>query len=222
MRMKERTKELIANFFASKNIFVFRYGIGHRHNWVRSVRRVKSERRLLLKYHEACQLISNVEATKRVPGALAEVGVAYGGSAKLISEYADGRILHLFDTFEGLPQPGRDDSPRFSLGDFRCSLEGVRAYVSGSSVVFHQGVFPETGAVVSDECFAFVHLDVDLYESTLECLRFFYPRMSRGGIIMSHDYLISNGVNKAFREFFVDKPEPVIELTGHQCMLVKL
>jgi hypothetical protein len=29
-------------------------------------------------------------------------------------------------------------------------------------------------------------------------------------------------VNRAFEEFFADKPEPVIELTGYQCMIVKL
>jgi hypothetical protein len=63
---------------------------------------------------------------------------------------------------------------------------------------------------------------VDLYESTLSCLRFFYPRLSPGGILISHDYLTAEGVNAAFREFFAGKPEPVIELTGYQCMIVKL
>jgi hypothetical protein len=29
-------------------------------------------------------------------------------------------------------------------------------------------------------------------------------------------------VNQAFLEFFADKQEPVIELTGYQCMVVKI
>ena len=71
--------------------------------------------------------------------------------------------------------------------------------------------------------FSFVHLDVDLYKSTLDCLKYFYPRVSRGGVIISHDYPNSDGVNKAFDEFFQDKPEIIIEpfATG-QCLIVKV
>jgi hypothetical protein len=29
-------------------------------------------------------------------------------------------------------------------------------------------------------------------------------------------------VDAAFKEFFADKPEPVIELAGYQCMIVKV
>jgi hypothetical protein len=48
--------------------------------------------------------------------------------------------------------------------------------------------------------------------------------MSTGGIIIAHDYghLISAGVRKAIDEFFADKPEPVIELCGSQCLVVKV
>ena len=69
--------------------------------------------------------------------------------------------------------------------------------------------------------FSFVHMDVDLYESTKSCLDFFYPRMSRGGVIISHDYLGSIGVKTAFDEYFKDKPEPVLEVTDSQCLIVK-
>jgi O-methyltransferase len=67
-----------------------------------------------------------------------------------------------------------------------------------------------------------VHLDADLYESTMAGLEFFYPRMPPGAILICHDYLSSEGVNAAFGEFFADKPEPVIELTGYQCLVVKV
>jgi hypothetical protein len=89
-------------------------------------------------------------------------------------------------------------------------------------VRFHKGLFPVTTEPVKDKAFSFVHLDADLYESTMAGLNFFYPRMSPGAILICHDYLTSNGVNAAFRTFFADKPEPVIELTGYQCMVVKV
>ena len=68
-----------------------------------------------------------------------------------------------------------------------------------------------------------MHLDVDLYESTRAGLEFFYPRMTPGGIIISHDYLSADGVNRAFQEIFASKPERPLELvSGYQCMIVKL
>lgn len=41
-------------------------------------------------------------------------------------------------------------------------------------------------------------------------------------MLISHDYLLAKGVKAALTEFFVNKPEPVIELTGDQCMIVRL
>jgi hypothetical protein len=131
-------------------------------------------------------------------------------------------VLHLFDTFEGLPRvDAQKDSAKFLEGDFRGDLSYVRDYVGGDRVCYHKGLFPATASAVEDRTFAFVHLDVDLYQSTLDGLKFFFPRMARGGIIISHDYLSAEGVNLAFKEFFEDKPEPVIELSGYQCMVVK-
>ena len=46
--------------------------------------------------------------------------------------------------------------------------------------------------------------------------------MSQCGIIISHDYNIAPGVRKAFDEFFKNRPEPIIELSGSQCLIVKL
>jgi hypothetical protein len=46
--------------------------------------------------------------------------------------------------------------------------------------------------------------------------------MNPGGIIISHDYLTAPGVQKAFCEYFADKPEPVIETAGSQCFVVKI
>ena len=69
----------------------------------------------------------------------------------------------------------------------------------------------------------FVHLDLDIYQSTLDALGFFYPRLTKGGILISHDYrrLSAPGVKKAFQEFFANKVEPVVLLWDTQCLIVK-
>lgn len=55
----------------------------------------------------------------------------------------------------------------------------------------------------SDPCFALVSLDPDLYEPTLEGLRYFYPRLAPGGRILIHDYTSCQfeGVKMAVDEY---------------------
>lgn len=85
---------------------------------------------------------------------------------------------------------------------------------------FYKGTFPETCDPITDHTFSFVHLDADLYESTIACLKFFYPRLVKRGIILTHDYH-TNGVHTAFAEFFERKIIPIIPINGSQCMIVK-
>jgi len=171
---------------------------------------------------EAYMVRSAVIATAKIEGDIAEVGVFRGGSARVICEAKGDRTLHLFDTFEGLPEPGSND---FALkkGQFQCNLESVQSFLSGfPNLHFYKGYFPETAGPIKDHSFSFVHLDVDLYKTTLEALQFFYPRMNLGALVISHDYLKFPGVRQAFEEFFDSKSETVIELIGDQCMVCKI
>ncbi len=184
--------------------------------------KIRSERDMLLLPAEACQIMSLIDAVKNVPGDMAELGVAGGASAKMISARAPSRILHLFDTFEGLPDPSDKDSLKFKRCQYRHTLENVQGYLGSENLRFYKGLFPQSAQSLIDTRFAFAHLDADLYASTKAGLEWFYPRMSRGGILVCHDYDTSPGVNRAFAEFFADKPEPYFDLVGSQCMFVKM
>jgi O-methyltransferase len=167
-------------------------------------------------------IYSAVQGTAKLPGDVAEVGVFRGQSARIICEAKGDKILHLFDTFQGLPEPGAVDT-EFKQGEYACPLAAVQKLLANQhNVRYYPGLFPDTAAAVADCRFSFVHLDVDLYESTRAALAFFYPRMSRGAIVVSHDYVIADGVRKAFDEFFEHKAEAVLELTGNQCLVVKV
>jgi hypothetical protein len=157
---------------------------------------------------------------------MAEVGVYQGGSAKIICHVKGEKKLHLFDTFSGLPKV-TDNDTHFGVkywkdGQFDDTSDlHVKNYLSKYPNVFlYKGEFPLTADPVKNNKFSFVHLDVDLYKSTLDSLEFFFPRLIRGGIILTHDYH-SSGVQKAFNEFFQNKKIPFIELTGSQCMIIK-
>lgn len=198
--------------------------------WFQEIRRLRRQRRMLLTPVEAYQIFTLVQNLKKLPGELAEVGVYRGASARLIHEASDGRPLHLFDTFEGLPLPsGRDATPTGagcgSVGEgwVRADYEKVMPYLAGlDNIRVYKGIFPGTSGPVADRQFSFVHLDMDLYEGTPGALEFFYPRMIRGGVILSHDYVILPGVTRAFQEYFANQATPIIELPGAQCLVVKI
>lgn len=71
--------------------------------------------------------------------------------------------------------------------------------------VIKKGWFPQSALGVEDE-FCFVNLDADLYEPILAGLRFFYPKMLRGGVILIHEYFSNGyvGVREAVSEFFAE------------------
>src|SRR3989338_1298785 len=177
-----------------------------------------------LSVFEIFNVYSAVLSTAKIPGDIAEVGVFKGGSAKVIciareqsGKPGNSKIIHLFDTFEGLPEVDTIDTKqtggKFSRGEYAASLESVQHYLEGyHNIHFYKGLFPSTADPVKNITFSFLHLDVDIYQSTKDALKFFYPRMNKGGIIISHDYPFANGVKKAFDEFFADKPETVISL----------
>ena len=186
------------------------------------IRQVRMETQMILLDTEAYNVHMGVRQTAKVPGEIAEVGVYKGGSAKLIAEAKGERTLHLFDTFDGLPDSG-DGDPLFQRGQFPSSVDKVKAYLATyPNVHFYKGLFPDTAGPVKDKQFSFVHLDVDIYESTAAALAFFYPRMAKGALLVSHDYMWAEGVKRAFDEFFADKPEPVLELGGSQCAFVRV
>lgn len=164
---------------------------------------------------------SLANAQQTLDGDYAEVGVYRGATARLICEAKGDKHLHLFDTFEGLPKLGEDDI-RFSEKMFAAGLDRVKRRLSPfQNVFFYQGFFPKTAESVKDRRFAFVHLDVDLYQSTKDALDFFYPRLVRGGVLISHDFPSADGVRRAFMELLSNKPEKIIGLPLSQGMIVK-
>lgn len=219
----------LAYYYSSKGKIIFDFASSRNQadsKGIDLIKQIRGETEMLLGDDEAYLIYNIVKKTEKIGGDVAEVGVYKGGSAKLIRE-ATKRPLHLFDTFEGLPELCEKDNPKqFQKGKYSASLESIQNYLSDySNIYYYKGLFPSTAEPVKDKKFSFVHFDVDLYESTLGCLKFFYPRMSRGGVIICHDYPSSDGVRRAFDEFFKDKPEIILEPYGTgrgQALVVKV
>ncbi|MBR5407083.1 MAG: class I SAM-dependent methyltransferase [Lachnospiraceae bacterium] len=132
-------------------------------------------------------------AKNGITGAVAEAGVFRGEFAKEINKYFPDSRCYLFDTFEGFDE--RDfsyeekDSMIVDVNHFTMTSEEsvYEKMPNKDKVVIKKGYFPESLGDLEDE-FIFVNLDMDLYKPTLEGLKYFYPRMKEGGVILIHDY----------------------------------
>ncbi len=168
-------------------------------------------------------LLFYLKKTVDVSGAMAELGVYKGGTAKLMADVVPDKPLYLFDTFGGMPQVKAIDIHK--AGDFAdTSVEEVSGLLgTRTNAIFRKGFFPETAKGLEDERFSFVHIDGDLYQSTLDSLVFFYPRMPKGGVMILDDYEWPDcpGVKQAMDEFLADKPERPFVQTKYQAILIK-
>lgn len=171
------------------------------------------------------------ERIANVEGALAELGVYRGEFSAKMNRLFPTRVLHLFDTFAGFD--ARDVAreagySRAVQGDFSdTSVELVKSRLPHPEcAVFHRGFFPETARGLEEVRYALVHLDADLYGPTLEGLRYFYPRLSRGGVLLLHDYYNTrfSGVRAAADAYEAEAGRllvlPVADLHG-SVMIVK-
>lgn len=153
--------------------------------------------------------------TETIPGSFAEVGVFKGEMSRFLAPFCKGRSFYLFDTFAGFPEEhleGRGEDKRFR----DTSEERVRSYFKDSpNVKIVKGMVPGTLDAAKDERFAFVLLDLDLHPPTVDSLKFFYPRLNKGGYLVLHDFNnpeSEHAIQRAVKEFFADKPEQPIEI----------
>lgn len=172
-----------------------------------------------------------------VAGVIVEAGCYKGGSTAKISLAAS--ILHrqlvVFDSFEGLPEnEERHDSSLlghsiegwFDGGNFAGGLEEVRrnveAYGDIRPLRFVKGWFDDTMPGFTETICA-AYLDVDLAASTRTCLKYLYPRLAPGGVLMSQDgdfpLVLDVFRDRDFWESEVGYPMPVIEGLGAKKVL---
>lgn len=175
-------------------------------------------------------LQSCVRAVAGIEGDVAECGVRQGRSTLfMLTADEKSRQYHLFDSFEGLSAPDENDRlsdgrQGWKEGDLSTPEALARRNLAGfDNVSFHVGWIPQTLPAVADRRFALVHIDVDLYAPTHDALVFFFERLQPGGIVVCDDYGSARcpGARKAFDEFFLDRPEGIVELPTGQALAVK-
>jgi hypothetical protein len=170
-----------------------------------------------------------------VPGAIVECGVWRGGATvaairALQSLDVADRDIYLYDTFEGMNEPGvhdvrHDGEPAIlkfnrlkidrDRSDWcRAELEGVQQAVLATGypaerIHFIKGKVEETIPEQAPERIAVLRLDTDWYESTRHELEHLFPRLVQGGVLLLDDYGYWQGARRAVDEYLAEQQIPM-------------
>jgi predicted O-methyltransferase YrrM len=161
-----------------------------------------------------------------------EVGSFRGGSAALLAEAlrmgaGEPRELHVVDTFEGhIDATFSAHDSEEHRGKFRdTTYDDVRAFLAAyPGVQVHKGDATAVIASWPERRYALVHLDVDLYRPTLDCLEYFGPRLAAGGVLVMDDYESPTcpGVSVAVQEYIARVPGfQTWRLQAEQMLLIR-
>lgn len=172
-----------------------------------------------------------------IPGAIVECGVWRGGSMmaaiKTLQSYGhSSRDLYLFDTFEGMPAPEKQDTSKFHSsteeiyqstkrsngGSNWCysSLEETRNNVlstgyDSNKIHFIKGKVEETlPQHIPQDALALLRLDTDFYSSTRHELIHLYPKLVSKGVLILDDYGHWEGQRQAVEEYFAEHKIPIL------------
>ncbi len=180
----------------------------------------------------------------QLEGAHAECGVFAGTSALLLCRTAatlnaayTGAGLHLVDSFQGLSEPSAQDAfaapeadgmrpsrSSWHAGGFAMpETQARRALRDFPDVAFHAGWIPRILDDLPATRWSFVHLDVDLYAPTLDCLDYFFPRLCAGGVIICDDYgaPLFPGAHRAWDRYCDEHAVPYVVLDTGQSVILK-
>lgn len=156
-----------------------------------------------------------------------ECGVYTGGTAFFLCQVADaaGINVHLYDSFEGLSEPGEQDGHYWEGGGLTADGALTKSNLAEfGSPEFHVGWIPKTFDSTAPSRIGLLHVDVDLYEPTFDSLSFFFPRLAAGGIVVldDHGFTSCPGARAAALDYFKDRREIITDLPTGQGMVIKL
>jgi len=190
-------------------------------------------RRTMLGYDRLFTLWQSALNVAHLGLPVVEVGTFRGGSAALIAEAlraADAACdVHVVDTFEGHIDStitAHDSGEHFSGKFANTSYEDVQAFLSAyPRMQVHKGNAATVIAAWPERRYGMVHIDVDLYGPTLDCLRYFGARLADGGVLVMDDYESPTcpGVSLAVHEYLSSGPRfQQWRLHAEQMLLVKV
>lgn len=159
-------------------------------------------------------------------GDFVECGVHRGGFSRMIAEYVELRRLpqkklYMIDTYSGVP--ARFGGEKFQGGYVECYDDVVRAFADLPNAIIIRGEIPEVLETVPVEKVSFLSIDLNSVEPSIAALEHFWPRMSRGAVVVLDDYNFTffHDQKEAFDAYAPTIGVEILSLPTGQGLLVK-
>lgn len=177
------------------------------------------------------------EKISKVPGDIVECGIGRGRSLLIIAaintllkkEEGGERTIFAYDSFEGFPEPTKEDESyrKPAKGDWSQSPSGKYNYTEDfiklvlteagisfihNNITLKKGFFCDTLKNHPSNPIALLHIDGDLYQSYKDTLENLFSKVAQGGIIIFDDFYENDkenerwpGARKAVEEYLGNK-----------------
>ncbi|WP_446897226.1 TylF/MycF/NovP-related O-methyltransferase [Clostridium sp. LBM24168] len=163
-------------------------------------------------------------------GIILEIGVWRGGTGVLMAKKAKllgiKENVYLCDTFSGVVKACEIDNDYNNGEHSDTSEECVKELINKNNVfnsVVIKGIFPDdTKNYINGQKIRLCHIDVDVYQSAKDIVKFILPNLIIGGIIVFDDFGFKgcNGITRLVEEIKNENNLIVIEnLNGHAIFL---
>lgn len=171
--------------------------------------------------------IVNYVLKNNVPGDFVECGVWKGGCSMVMGYMLEenkinDRRIYMYDTFEGMTEAGENDidlngnfakmlMEKSKKTDIKNTIwcyspiEEVKSNLSKTNyelLEFIKGRVEDTIPGKVPEKISILRLDTDFYESTYHELKYLYPLLQKGGILLIDDYGHWKGARKVVDKYF--------------------
>ena len=115
--------------------------------------------------------------------------------------------------------------PGGSTAAWRLAGAGLRPLVLDAAVFprvkICAGWIPQVFATLPERDWAYVHLDLTLFEPTLASLEYFYPRLNKGGVMICDGSIFCPGAEKAWEQFCTQRGIAYVMLGHRETVIIK-
>ena len=167
-------------------------------------------------------LVNNIE------GDVVELGCNIGTTSIFIRKMLDAhksiKKFHVYDSFEGLPEKGKEDKSDCSIERYfkgscttsRTSFLNTFDKLHLKIPIMNSGWFSEISDEKYPDKISFAFFDGDFYQSIMDSFHKVYHKLTKGAIVCIHDFNWEHlpGVEKACKDFLNDKPETAVKAPG--------
>src|SRR5688572_29676290 len=161
--------------------------------------------------------------THHVPGDIVELGCFEGTTSlffqRVIKSHPELlKLLHIYDSFEGLPEKTSiDQSPsgeQFKGGGLKASKNKLINNFKQAGLnlpIIHKGWFGDLSPRDMPNEISFAFLDGDFYESIIDSLKLVWPKLTPGATVIVDDYQAEAlpGARRAVDDWLINHPAKI-------------